>query len=170
MSKVSIPDPCSEDWNEMSPTERGAFCQKCQIDVVDFTYKSPNEIKTILMDNRGKHLCAHIKKSQIEQLNLDYAIWENQSVRTFHSKFLWACIMVFGMSLFTACNSAPEEEQYDVGMVEYVPDSTDQDDPIINGGMCVEPTDSTDDFDYCDDVLIDGLMEVDESYYDSIEG
>ncbi|MBN4072576.1 hypothetical protein JYT74_00920 [Crocinitomix catalasitica] len=47
MKKVSIPDPCHEDWDKMTPTEKGTFCGKCQIDVIDFTTKSSHEVKTM---------------------------------------------------------------------------------------------------------------------------
>jgi len=180
MTTVRRPSPCSEDWKAMTPTERGAFCQKCQIDVVDFTNKTPTEIKQVLIKNRGKHLCGHIKKSQMDSMNRDYTIWENQSVRTFYSKFLWACILVFGMSLFTACDEQEAPENIDVGMVEYIPDSSDFDidsDPILTGNVCVDTAhddvsqncSATDSIDYYDDFLIDGLMEIDEEFYDSLK-
>jgi len=41
---ISIPDPCSEDFTKMTPTERGAFCSKCQIDTFDFRNVSNNDI------------------------------------------------------------------------------------------------------------------------------
>ena len=104
--QVNIPKPCSENWNEMTPTQRGAFCQKCAIDVIDFSNKSPIEVKETLKANIGKHMCGRFKKSQLEDLSQSYHIWENQSQRTFQSKFLWACVMVFGMALFTACENS----------------------------------------------------------------
>lgn len=168
MSKVNIPSPCHEDWNKMTPTAQGAFCGKCQIDVIDFSEKSNSEIKAILIENKEKHLCAHIKTSQLQQLNADYFEWENQSVNTFQSKFLWACVLVFGMALFTGCNPAPEEP-IEVGMIEFV----DQNEDSIAGtftdtsGYNVSTILGQTTCDY-NDILIDGLMEIDENYYDSI--
>ncbi len=48
--KISIPEPCSEDWSKMTPIEQGTFCQKCALEVTDFTNKSSLEIKSILME------------------------------------------------------------------------------------------------------------------------
>lgn len=35
--RVSIPHPCTEDWNQMQPRNCGRFCNSCQKTVVDFT-------------------------------------------------------------------------------------------------------------------------------------
>lgn len=171
MTKVNIPTPCHEDWNKMTPTAQGAFCGKCQIDVIDFSEKSNSEIKAILIENRGKHLCAHIKTSQLQQLNADYYNWENQSVNTFQSKFLWACMLVFGMTLFTGCNPTPEEP-FEVGMMEFVDQNLDSSADKPANPNTGEYTLSTElrgriTCDY-DDFLIDGLMDIYEDYYDSI--
>lgn len=129
--QVSIPKPCSENWGEMSPTERGAFCQKCAIDVIDFSGKSSQEVKETLKANLGKHMWGRFKKSQLEDLSQAYHIWENQSVRTFQSKFLWACLLAFGMTLFTSCTDSQamshtvgEIEMTELNQSSTVPDST----------------------------------------------
>lgn len=105
MSLISIPEPCHENWADFTPTEKGAFCGSCQIDVVDFSNKSSHEITSILKENAGKHMCGRFRKSQLNEINEDYTLWQNQSVKTFQSKFLYACLMVFGMSLFTSCTT-----------------------------------------------------------------
>lgn len=104
MKNIHIPEPCHENWADFTPTEKGGFCHSCSIDVVDFSNKSPEEIKQILKENTGKHMCGRFKKSQLEELNDSFYAWDNQSPRSFQSKFLYACLVVFGMSLFTSCN------------------------------------------------------------------
>jgi hypothetical protein len=104
---VNIPKPCNENWAEMTPTQQGAFCQKCAIDVVDFSNKSAEEVKKTLLEKSGKHLCGRFRKNQLTELSSDYSIWENQQTKTFQSKFLWACLIAFGMTLFTSCVIAP---------------------------------------------------------------
>ncbi len=140
--KISIPSPCSEDWTEMTPTEKGAFCDKCQIDVVDFTKKSPEQIRDMLSENAGAKLCGHISKTQMDLVNTNYHLWENQNSRTFRSKFLYACLMVFGMALFTGCEYFIGEPEQPVGEME-----------IHEVGTVVEDTS-----DVCTDV-VDGMME-----------
>ena len=41
---IDIPTPCKEGWQNMAPTEKGAFCNSCQKEVIDFTQKTPAEI------------------------------------------------------------------------------------------------------------------------------
>lgn len=107
----------------MSPSEKGAFCGKCQIDVVDFSGKSPEDVKLILQENVGKHLCGRFKKTQLEDLNYSYAEWDDQSPRVFQSKFLYACMIVFGMTLFS-CNTPEDYIMGDISMEHYQPDTT----------------------------------------------
>ena len=37
MKKYQIKTPCAEKWESMTPTEKGRFCDKCQLEVVDLT-------------------------------------------------------------------------------------------------------------------------------------
>ena len=35
--QVSIPDPCTQAWSDMTPAEGGRFCAHCQHEVIDFS-------------------------------------------------------------------------------------------------------------------------------------
>lgn len=50
MKNLYIPEPCSENWESMSPQEKGRFCSVCSKCVVDFTQKNPEEILQILTE------------------------------------------------------------------------------------------------------------------------
>ena len=117
MNTIEIPKPCHENWNEMTPTAQGAFCGSCQVNVIDFSDKSPSEVLNLLRENSGSHLCGRFSKNQLSHLNSSYTEWESQSTSVFYSKFIFACLLVFGMTLFTGCIE-DEEEIYKVGMVE----------------------------------------------------
>ncbi|MBN4072454.1 hypothetical protein JYT74_00300 [Crocinitomix catalasitica] len=144
--RYRMPNPCSERWNEMTPTEKGAVCEVCATEVFDFTHQSPEEIKEFLKSRSGIRTCAKVEQSQMDMMNTNYHIWNNQSASVFRSKFLYACLMVFGFTLFTGCGSAEEEElpvgiigdyedHIEVGMVEadstyYVEDTLNEDEDI----------------------------------------
>lgn len=123
MQRISINEPCHENWSAMTPSEQGAFCGKCQIDVIDFSGKTPEDVKLILEANVGKHLCGRFKKTQLDELNASYLEWDHQSVKTFQSKFLYACLIVFGMTLFS-CNAPDEMILGEISTEHYQPDSS----------------------------------------------
>ncbi|WP_298514559.1 carboxypeptidase-like regulatory domain-containing protein [uncultured Kordia sp.] len=62
---VKIPEPCHEDWNKMSPTEKGRFCKVCTKEVVDFTAKSDEEIINHF-SNHG-NLCGRFQTTQLNR-------------------------------------------------------------------------------------------------------
>ncbi len=107
MKNISIPEPCSENWNEMTPTEKGAFCQKCALEVIDFTNKSSDEIRQVLAQNIGNHACMRIKNTQIDELNEDFSAWRINNQQSFNRAWVFTLLVVFGMTLF----SCQEEEE-----------------------------------------------------------
>jgi len=101
MKSIQIEEPCHEDWSKMNPTQQGAFCGKCEIDVVDFSRLSKPEIKSLLIENDGKHLCGRFENKQLIELNNDFQAWQHTNSKTFQSKFLYALLLVFGLTLFS---------------------------------------------------------------------
>ena len=155
-TKIGIPSPCGEDWNSMTPTEKGAFCDKCAFEVIDFTQQSPEEIRDTLKSRMRQKTCGHISRTQIDMVNTNYHIWENQSISTFRSKFLYACAMVFGMTLFTGCELGTEPE-HEVGDVEQ---------EVIDGGMEIDMGMVEEDTTYdCSTDMIEGEIEMGDVEY-----
>ncbi|MFZ9847397.1 MAG: hypothetical protein ACO3EE_04530 [Flavobacteriales bacterium] len=65
--KITIPKPCHEDWDKMSPNEKGKHCCVCEKTVVDFTVMEPQEIKSFFEAKQGEKVCGHFKTSQVEK-------------------------------------------------------------------------------------------------------
>lgn len=59
--KISVPQPCSEDWQKMTASERGKYCTVCETEVVDLTSSTKEEIIQ-LIQQEGK-VCGRIKRS-----------------------------------------------------------------------------------------------------------
>ena len=108
--KFSIPEPCSEDWSKMTPTEQGAFCQKCALEVTDFTDKTSLEIKSILTAKfeSKQRVCGHIENRQLLQLNDDFIPWKSDQ-ESFRAVWMFSLIAVFGLTLFS-CQSTFSKE------------------------------------------------------------
>jgi hypothetical protein len=101
MKNINIPEPCSENWNEMTPTEKGGFCQKCALDVYDFTNKSGDEIRDILTLNIGSRVCGRIEPKQLNELNTDFSAWRITNKRSYQRAWVFTLFVVFGMTLFS---------------------------------------------------------------------
>ncbi|WP_158961654.1 carboxypeptidase-like regulatory domain-containing protein [Myroides fluvii] len=41
---IQIPEPCSEDWNQMTPVEKGRFCAVCEKEIYDFSAYTEQEL------------------------------------------------------------------------------------------------------------------------------
>jgi hypothetical protein len=107
---LEIKEPCSEDWSKMTATEKGAFCQKCALEVVDFTNKTAFEIKQTLLDEFSKspRLCGHITNYQLNQINDEFFKWKNER-ETFRAIWIFSLLAVFGLTLFSCQNTLSKE-------------------------------------------------------------
>lgn len=62
---VTIPKPCQENWDNMTPTEQGRHCQFCQKEVIDFTKMSDRETAHYLKQNNQS--CGRFNTSQLDK-------------------------------------------------------------------------------------------------------
>ncbi len=102
---ISIPEPCHEDWNSMTPDANGKFCNSCSKSVIDFTNKTDAEIHTMLMERKNEKVCGHFKKTQVNRplaLNIPFhTLPRNLSPAR---AFAVALFIVFGTLLFSCTN------------------------------------------------------------------
>lgn len=64
--QIRIPEPCRENWHNMTSTEQGRFCGSCQKTVVDFTLMTD----TALLDYFAKassHTCGRFYNDQLNK-------------------------------------------------------------------------------------------------------
>ena len=65
--KLSIAEPCHENWAGMQPTGCGAFCSSCQKEVIDFTGKSTFEIIDTFRNYSGSK-CGRLTAKQLDNI------------------------------------------------------------------------------------------------------
>ena len=100
---IRIPEPCHEDWNKMTPDANGKFCGSCQKSVFDFSNKTDDEIKNILMHYKDQKVCGRFKETQVNRpLNLRVNLNEVPSNVSMTKIFALALLLSFGSHLF-AC-------------------------------------------------------------------
>lgn len=61
--KIIIEEPCSENWNEMSTTQKGAFCKSCEKEVIDFTNVGAYTLAKKVQNN--ENICGRFKPEQL---------------------------------------------------------------------------------------------------------
>lgn len=96
--KITIPEPCSENWNEMTPTQKGAFCASCQKEVIDFRAHSQMELARKIeanSKNGDSHgLCGRFRPEQLNTSlpRLNRNRWRNGAVAAgFTALLLGSC-------------------------------------------------------------------------------
>ena len=64
---LNIPEPCHEDWDNMTPTEKGRFCGSCQKQVIDFTNMSDREVAQFFKKPSTGSVCGRFMQDQLER-------------------------------------------------------------------------------------------------------
>ncbi len=64
--ELSIPTPCSQNWEEMSVNDAGRFCDNCNKTVIDFTHYSDQQLADFFKRSKGK-VCGKFKDDQLEK-------------------------------------------------------------------------------------------------------
>lgn len=68
--KLTIPEPCHERWDQMTPTEKGAFCQSCEKEVMDFSGLQREDIAYYFKYKNTGKTCGRFKPEQLQQTYL----------------------------------------------------------------------------------------------------
>lgn len=120
--KISIPKPCHEDWNKFTPDEKGAFCKVCSKSVHDFTKKSAEEIKTVLIEemSAGNKVCGRFNEDQLSPATKPIPDLNPYSLNFKKIKrFAMALFLVFGGFLFNSTKSTAQKIMGKMAMPQY---------------------------------------------------
>ncbi|MEN8816910.1 MAG: hypothetical protein ABF274_08590 [Nonlabens sp.] len=108
-----IPEPCHEDWNQMTPSAKGRFCSSCEKTVIDFTEMSSFEISNYLKENLHNGVCGRIYKSQLERIVVQIPAKMLLEPRLAHRFFALALLIVMGTTLFSCINESGNKQKID---------------------------------------------------------
>lgn len=65
--QLSIPEPCQQDWNKMTPNEQGRFCTSCSKKVVDFSSMSDTALLQYFNNLKDSNVCGRVYTDQLER-------------------------------------------------------------------------------------------------------
>ena len=65
--QLTINDPCHENWDQMTPADKGRFCASCQKQVVDFTHMSDREVAAFFKKPSTGSVCGRFMNDQLDR-------------------------------------------------------------------------------------------------------
>ncbi|WP_394773654.1 energy transducer TonB [Flavobacterium sp.] len=123
--KITIPEPCNENWDKMSPKDNGRFCMGCSKTVVDFTTMLPNEVQHFFIQNQNNRICGRFKNEQLESLIIQIPKQVLHIQTNYHKMFLLALFIAMGTTLFSCQDKDGNKNKID--KIELVNNSENQD-------------------------------------------
>ncbi len=102
---IQLPEPCHEEWSQMTPEGRGRHCAQCCKTVVDFTAWQPEEIVLYLQTHTGA--CGRFRKDQLHvplPSPEDFVLQIVHTHLSFIKKLAAIFLFVFGLMAGTSCN------------------------------------------------------------------
>lgn len=81
---VSIPSPCMQKWQSMTPTQQGAYCASCKTEVIDFTTWSDERVIAYL--KRKRTGCGKFRADQLKVFS-----WDEPAPR--RRRWLWPAVI-----------------------------------------------------------------------------
>lgn len=122
--KISITEPCHENWEAMTPNQQGAFCHSCAKDVVDFSKKSLQDIKDFFSKPQTGRVCGRFEEKQLEELSVEDFI-SRFTYWNFSKKFAAIFFMAFGLLIFSGNETNAQNGEHMLkGEVAIMPDQT----------------------------------------------
>lgn len=114
--QISIPQPCHEDWDKMTPTEQGKFCNNCQKCVVDFTSFTDRQLFNYLNTHKHQKICGRFENAQLQR-----TIYTPKNINTYNSIFQkigFTLLLTHGYSL-AAFSKTTETYQQSINEYQY---------------------------------------------------
>lgn len=156
--KPTIPEPCHEDWNTMTPQDKGRHCQVCDKVVVDFSNHSEEEIQQEIteLQNKGNRVCGHFN---LNQLNQPITVVLHRPSHQWRKKWMafWSFIGFSAIST-TGCAQSNTEKHQMQGKVIATQNQNDTTTVLQNTRGTVVAPDTSKTCNPNDDIMIDGAV------------
>lgn len=94
---LQIPEPCHEDWNQMTPQGLGRHCDSCAKTVVDFTAKSDKFIASYF--KKHENVCGRFRPDQLNR-PIDLSVRTNAILPPLAASFILPLAMLAASSAY----------------------------------------------------------------------
>ena len=122
MLKITIPKPCHEDWEAMTPNQQGRHCTACAKTVVDFTVMTDEAIKKYFIQQKEEKICGRFKQEQLHRIIITLPVNILHITMPRWKQFLTACLLAFSSMLFS-CDAMIDQNTKVLG--EQLPEITE---------------------------------------------
>ena len=144
MKNVHIPNPCSENWEIMSPQEKGRFCSVCNKCVIDFTQKQPNEIRQMIDEKNDEEICGRFYNHQLDTGNQSEKVraqfFKHIPVHFQNSRVVLT--LLSDILFLTGCSKQKEESYATTGLLRTEEDSIPENKNYVIGEAKINESDS----------------------------
>lgn len=65
--QLTIPTPCQQSWDKMTPNQQGRFCASCAKTVVDFSAMSDAELIQYFENLKNEDVCGRVRPQQLNR-------------------------------------------------------------------------------------------------------
>lgn len=65
--QLSIPEPCHENWQQMTPTDQGRFCNACAKEVIDFSTMTDIQVLNYFTNMTNEKVCGRALPEQLDR-------------------------------------------------------------------------------------------------------
>lgn len=98
--QIKIAEPCHENWQNMTATEKGRYCGACKKEVVDFTVMSDAELINYFSTLKEKNICGSALPQQLERPI--YKIAEARKPLPWYWNYIMLLLMFFSKASLKA--------------------------------------------------------------------
>ncbi|MDC7997886.1 carboxypeptidase-like regulatory domain-containing protein [Gilvibacter sediminis] len=102
---IQIPEPCNEDWNQMSPDGLGKHCESCAKTVVDFTARTDKFIASYFKEH--DNICGRFRPDQLNR-PIDLSARRNSVLPPLAASFILPLAMLAAGSAYSQQQSSTQ--------------------------------------------------------------
>lgn len=99
--KLSIPQPCTQSWEGMTPSDNGRHCGACDKVVTDFSGMSDQQVQDFFVLHHGQPICGRFRKVQLDRIRIQIPSYILRKSIPHWKKFLALLLICFGSTIFS---------------------------------------------------------------------